>query len=162
MANSMSDPLKEVKLYAGGRAPRKGRHDGRWYCHLRYGVYNSRGLFGDNPSHSERRLELMGIIAGLKALKYPCVVEVRTPTEYVVDCGDRLLRGKSTDLFVGAVYKGSAKNADLWQQVKELSKTHRIWITEVKITALRRELAAAEYQAAQGVIRLTDHVDVPQ
>jgi ribonuclease HI len=146
----MSAPTKEVQLYARGRVSRHGHTDGHWSCHLQFGRYHCRQLSGDVPSHSPHRMELMGIIAGLKALKYPCLVQLKTANEYISDCGERLLHPKSSDLFVGAVHRGTAKNADLWQQIKEMNKIHRIRITAGTATALRREVESARYWAAHG------------
>src|SRR5438552_2579849 len=102
-------PTKYVEMSALGRVYRRGHGNAHWSCQLRYGQYNCKDLSVEVPSHSERRLELLGIIAGLKALKYPCQVEVKTATDYIFDCGGRLLRPKSRDLFVGEVHRGTAK-----------------------------------------------------
>ena len=153
----MSAPTKEVQLYAHGRVPRCGHAEGHWSCHLQFGRHNCRDLSGDIRSNSKGRIELVGIIAGLKALKYPCFVEVKTANDYILDCGERLLRPKSSDPFVSAVRKGSAKNADLWLQIREASKIHRIGITFGTATALRREVESARYWAAHGpFIRITE------
>ena len=146
----MSAPTKEVRLYARGRVPRHGHRGGNWSCSLLYGRYTYKSLSGDDPSHTAWRMELVGIIAGLKALKYPCIVEVKTANEYIVDCGDRLLRPKSSDPFVGRVHRGSAKNADLWQQIEEMNEVHQIRITSGTATALRGEVESARYWAAHG------------
>ena len=161
MESSMSAATKEVQLYARGHVSKYGRHEGSWSCHLQYGRYNCGYLSGDDPSHSKKRMQLLGIIAGLKALKYPCTVEVKTADDYILDCGWRLLRPKSTDLFVRGVHNGSAKNADLWRQIEELKKIRHITITAGTATALRREVTSAEYWAAHGPVRLTDYVDAP-
>lgn len=146
----MSVPTKEVQLYARGRVSRHGHTDGHWSCHLQYGRYTYKSLSGDDPSHTERRMELVGIIAGLKALKYPCIVEVKTANDYIFDCGGRLLRPKSSDPFVSRVHRGSAKNADLWQQIKEMNKIHWIRFTPGTATALRFEVESVRYWASHG------------
>src|SRR5665647_973822 len=113
--------VKEVQLYAHGRVSRSSRTEGHWSCHLQYGTYSCKDLYGDVRTKSEGRSELVGIVTGLEALKCPCSVEVKTANDYILDCGERLLRPKSSDPFVSAVHRRSAKNGDIWQPV---SYTH--------------------------------------
>jgi ribonuclease HI len=143
-------PTKEVQLYARGRASRYGRTDGHWACDLLYGRFNYKYLSGNDPSHSKRRLELMGIIEGLKALKFPCLVRLKTADEYISDCGVRLLLPKSSDLWVQSVHKGSAKNSDLWQQIEQMKKIHGIVISQEKVGVMRCEADSARYWASHG------------
>jgi len=89
-------------------------------------------------------------MAGLRALKCPCQVEVQTASDYIWDLGGRLLRPRSSDLFIGAVSRGTAKNGDLWREFDELSKTHGISITWGTATDLRGRREAAHYWAIHG------------
>jgi ribonuclease HI len=93
---------------------------------------------------------LIGIISGLKALKFPCAVEIKTANEYLSECAGRILLPKSSDLWIGKVHKGTAKNADLWQQFEALKEIHRICVTDGTATVLRREIESARYWAPHG------------
>ena len=51
---------------------------------LRYGD-KERELSGGESHTTNNRMELMGAITGLEALKYPCHVILQTDSQYVVD-----------------------------------------------------------------------------
>ena len=117
---------KFVDLTARGYV-NEGRYRLRagWASKLRCGKH-SRILSGSERSKSERRLELLGIVSGLKALKYSCDVTIHTATEYISDGAYAMLGGKGT--FAERVHAGTAKNGDLWAEFEELTQPHSISI----------------------------------
>ena len=143
MTSHVATLLKEVRLSASGG------DSGGWYCQLRYGHYVCKSLSGTIPSRSEHRATLMGIVAGLRALKCPCIVRIETCNDYVFDCANRLFatRGRGSDLFVAAVRKGTAKNGDLWREFDEFRKTHSIHIERITVTEMTRRCQYARYWA---------------
>jgi ribonuclease HI len=77
-------------------------------------------------------MELMGVIAGLSALKEPCKVTLTTDSKYVVD-----------SITKGWVYnwkkkgwiksdKKPALNVDLWEKLLPLLETHDVTFVWVK------------------------------
>ena len=128
-------PSKRVDLSAGGAVRKYGRRGAGWGCVLRY-KRKVRVIDGSAVSKSEFRMELLGIVNGLKQLKYPCAVKLHTATEYLLHAAGQLLRPRTSYLFVGAVHDGTAKNADLWREFQELSKQH--WITTCWVPARSR------------------------
>ncbi|MBU2603099.1 MAG: ribonuclease HI [Actinobacteria bacterium] len=83
-------------------------------------------LSGGEPDTTNNRMELRACIEALRALKYPCDVEITSDSRYVVQgiedgWAERWRRnGWMRDK------KTPAKNADLWQELLELCATHRV------------------------------------
>jgi ribonuclease HI len=85
-------------------------------------------ISGAEEMTTNNRMELMGAIAALEALKKPCDVVLTTDSQY-------LYKGMTQWLF-GWVKKGwvnsrkeAVLNRDLWERLLELSKVHRItWV----------------------------------
>lgn len=90
-----------------------------------------REICGGEASTTNNRMELMGVIAALSELKYPCEVTLTTDSRYVVDSitkgwvyGWQKNGWKKSD-------KSPALNVDLWERLLPLLKTHKVefcWI----------------------------------
>ena len=81
-------------------------------------------LSGGEPHTTNNRMELLGVISALEALKYPCKVKITTDSKYVVD-------GISKGWAVGWRKRGWKKsdgkpalNPDLWGRLLELLEQH--------------------------------------
>jgi ribonuclease HI len=85
-------------------------------------------LFGYEPETTNNRMELMGAIAGLEALKKPCRVRLTTDSQYVFQ--------GMTSWIIGWIkndWKNSKKqevlNRDLWERLYRLSQIHDVeWV----------------------------------
>ena len=75
---------------------------------------------GGDPHTTNNRMELMAVIAGLKALKEPCSVEIVSDSSYVVKGINEWLTG-----WVRKDFK-NVKNVDLWQQYRDVASGHKI------------------------------------
>lgn len=78
---------------------------------------------------TNQRMELTAAIKGLQALKYPCRVKLYSDSAYLVNCFNQ----HWIDNWQKNGWKNSQKNPvenqDLWQQLLELSRIHRVeWI----------------------------------
>jgi len=94
---------------------------------LRYGD-KSIELSGFATHTTNNRMELTGVIEGLRRLKRPCRVRVLTDSNYVVKGMTEWIKG-----WIRKKWKNSQKkpvmNKDLWEELLELSKPHKIeWI----------------------------------
>lgn len=87
------------------------------------------------------------LVNGLKRLKYPCLVNVHNATEGLLHCASQLLRPRTEYLFVTEVHRGTAKNADLWQEFQELSKIHWITMCWVEVRSHHMDSREARYSA---------------
>ena len=123
------DFMKEVYLYTDG-ACRNNPGRGGWGAILVYGRYEKE-LSGGEPVTTNNRMELLAAINGLRALKEPCSVKLYSDSKYLVDA------------FVqGWVYgwqksgwkrgKEALKNPDLWEELFELVKIHKVEFIWVK------------------------------
>jgi ribonuclease HI len=103
--NSTSDiePTKTIDLSPGG-AVREYRPAGAgWGCVLRY-EKKSKLFSGAAKSKSEFRMELLGIVIGLKHLKCPCIVNLHIATERLIHCADQLLRPRKECMFLSVTF----------------------------------------------------------
>ena len=115
--------MKTVILYTDG-ACSGNPGPGGWAVILKYGE-SVKELSGGEEETTNNRMELSGVIAGLKALKEPCAVELFSDSQYIVNAlnngwlRDWKRRGwKWRD--------GALKNPELWQELDELLEKHTV------------------------------------
>ena len=94
---------------------------------LRYGS-TVKELSGYDPETTNNRMELLGAIAGLEALKRPCKVRLTTDSEYVKKGMTEWLEG-----WIRRGWKTAGKkpvaNRDLWERLHELNQQHEVeWV----------------------------------
>jgi len=102
---------------------------GGWGALLRYRG-QERELSGYDPATTNNRMELMGAIAAIEALKRPCRVRLHTDSRYVRDgitiwIHDWKRRNWRT------ADKKPVKNVDLWQRLAAAMEPHQvefIWV----------------------------------
>ena len=115
--------MKTVILYTDG-ACSGNPGPGGWAAILRYGEA-VRELSGGEAETTNNRMELTGVLEGLKALKESCAVELYSDSQYIVNAltngwlRDWKRRGwKRRD--------GELKNAQLWQELDALLTKHSV------------------------------------
>ena len=120
---------KTVTVYTDG-ACSGNPGPGGWAAILRYGE-SVRELSGGEHETTNNRMELMGVISGLEALRERCAVELYSDSQYVVNAlnngwlRDWKRRGwKRRD--------GELKNPELWQRLDELLSKHAVTAHWVK------------------------------
>ena len=115
---------KQITLYSDGSSlgnPGPGGYGG---------ILEYKGKIKEYSGAAQRttnnRMELMGVIVGLRMLKEPCIVEVITDSAYVV--------GAINEWLVNWVKKDfkKVKNVDLWKEYLESAKYHEVKATWVK------------------------------
>lgn len=91
---------------------------------LRFGE-NIKELSGYDPETTNNRMEMLGAIVGLEALKRPCKVVLTTDSQYLVKGMTEWIHG-----WVKKGWKNSQKkevlNRELWERLLALSQTHQI------------------------------------
>ena len=98
---------------------------------LRYGD-KEREISGGEAHTTNNRMELMGAITGLEALKYPCRVILQTDSKYVVD---GITKGWAESWRKRGWVKGDKKpalNPDLWGRLLDLLTIHDVEFTWIK------------------------------
>lgn len=104
---------------------------GGWAATLRYGRHE-KVLTGASPRTTNNRMELTAALEALRALRYPCIVELHTDSAYLANAFNQ----GWIDNWVRKGWKTAAKkpveNQDLWEQLlKEVSR-HRVKWVKVK------------------------------
>ena len=110
--------MKKIYLFSDGSAL-GNPGPGGYGTILRYNG-TERIISGGEPHTTNNRMELRGVIEGLKALKEPCEVIITSDSSYVVKAINEWLVN-----WVKRNFK-KVKNPDLWQEYLEVSAPHKI------------------------------------
>lgn len=124
--------MKTVKIYSDGAARGNPDGPGGYGSIIQYvdenGLLHEKELSAGYKKTTNNRMELMGVIAALEALKYPCNVTVTSDSAYVINAFNQ----GWLDSWVAHGWKRNKKplaNLDLWQRLKPLADTHNItWV----------------------------------
>lgn len=100
---------------------------GGWGTILRAGG-QTKELSGFAPQTTNNRMEMLGAIAGLEALKRPCKVRLTTDSQYLVKGMTEWIYGWQKKGWKNSK-KEDVLNRDLWERLLELSRKHQVeWI----------------------------------
>jgi len=116
--------VKKITLFSDGSAL-GNPGPGGYGVILRFGD-KEKELSGSESHTTNNRMELLGVIVGLRALKEPCEVEIVSDSSYVVKGINEWLNG-----WIKRDFK-KVKNPDLWKEYIEASKGHKINATWVR------------------------------
>lgn len=122
--------MKEVYLYTDG-ACRGNPGKGGWGAILKYGKFQKE-ISGGEPITTNNRMELLGAINGLEALKEPCRVILTSDSKYLVD---GITKGWARSWKEKNWKKGDGKpamNPELWDRLLELCDMHEVEFIWVK------------------------------
>ena len=122
--------MKKVILYTDGAC--SGNPGPGGYAAIL--IYNNieKEIVGGQKDTTNNKMEMMAVIKGLEMLKEPCEVEVYSDSAYVVNCFNQ-----------GWIYnwrkngwkkekKEPVKNKELWEELYELTKIHKVEFIKVK------------------------------
>lgn len=98
---------------------------------LLYGEHKKE-LSGGEAETTNNRMELMGVITALQALKRPCTVQLYTDSQYVVNAIEQGWAKKWRENGWMRNKKDKAMNPDLWQTLLELLEVHQVKFRWVK------------------------------
>jgi len=116
-------PTHHVTIYTdGGCAPNPG--PGGWAAILQMGAHEKE-LKGGEATSTNNRMELTAAIAALEALKWPCVVDLHTDSQYVRDGITRYIRNWKRNGWRTAA-KEPVKNDDLWRRLDLAVARHTV------------------------------------
>ena len=116
--------MKTVEIYTDG-ACSGNPGPGGWGAVLRY-QGKEKELSGGEAMTTNNRMELMGVISALEALKEPCVIELWSDSRYVIDA---LEKGWARSWRKKGWIKSDKKpalNPDLWERLLDLSEKHEL------------------------------------
>ena len=114
--------MKRVSIYTDG-ACSGNPGPGGWAAIL---IYNGREkvLTGGERLTTNNRMELMGVISALQALKEPCEVELWSDSRYVIDALEKGWAESWKKKGWKKADKTPAKNPDLWETLLSLVSQH--------------------------------------
>ena len=122
--------ISEVTIYTDG-ACSGNPGPGGWAAILIAGNYRKE-LSGGEANTTNNRMELEGVINGLRALTRPCNVTIYSDSAYVVNAFNQ----NWLDKWMKNGWKNSAKaevaNSDLWKELVVLTTTHKVTFSKVK------------------------------
>lgn len=134
--------MTHVNLYSDGAA-RGNPGPGGYGAVLTFvdsgGTLHTKELSQGYECTTNNRMELLGVIRGLEALKHGCQVDIYSDSKYVVDAFNQhwvegwLKRGWKNSK------KEPVKNKDLWLRLLEVMKPHEVTFHWVKGHAGHRE-----------------------
>ena len=116
--------MKTVTLYTDG-ACSGNPGPGGWGAILEF-MGTEKEMSGGEKSTTNNRMELTAVIAGLSALKEPCIVELYSDSKYVID---GLSKGWAESWRKNGWKKADKKpalNPDLWEELLNLTHIHTL------------------------------------
>ncbi len=122
--------MKHVDIYTDG-ACKHNPGPGGWGAIIVYkGI--EKELSGGEAQTTNNRMELLGVINALEALKEPCEVLVTSDSKYVIDAIEkRWVYGWRARGWVKSD-KSPALNVDLWEILLGLLEKHKVTFNWVK------------------------------
>ncbi len=122
--------MKKVEIYTDGAC--KGNPGAGGYGAILVYLGHEKEFSGGEEMTTNNRMELMGAIAALSALKEPCEVTLTSDSKYLVDAvtkkwvyGWRDKGWKKSD-------GKQALNIDLWERLLELLEVHTVTFNWIK------------------------------
>lgn len=140
--------MKAVEIFTDG-ACSGNPGPGGWGALLRFGAHE-RPLSGGEALTTNNRMELMGAISALEALKEPCAVDLHTDSEYLRNGVTKWMHGWKRNGWRTADKK-PVKNQDLWERLDAALKRHEIRWHWVKGHAGHPENERADELAREGM-----------
>ena len=115
-------------------------------------------LSGYAAETTNNRMELLGAIAGLEALKRPCQVRLTTDSQYLVKGMTEWIEGWQKKGWKNSGKKDVA-NRDLWERLLNLAETHRIEWVWVKGHAGHPENERCDELARLAISQASDSIE---
>ena len=122
--------MKKVTIYTDG-ACSGNPGPGGYGTVLMYGSHRKE-LSGYSENTTNNRMEILGVIKGLEALKEPCEVDVFSDSKYVVDSINKkwIISWQKKNWMKDKTEP--RLNADLWKVLLELLEKHKVTFHWVK------------------------------
>lgn len=122
--------MKKVDIYTDG-ACSGNPGPGGFGAILRFGKYEKE-MSGGEKETTNNRMELMGVITALSALKEPCEVTIYSDSKYIIDSVQKGWAKKWKKNGWMRNKKEKALNSDLWEVLLDLLHIHKVKFIWVK------------------------------
>lgn len=128
--------MQKVTIYTDGSARGNPDGPGGYGAILRYvdsrGEVHEKELSQGYEKTTNNRMEMMGVIAALEALRRPCQVDLYTDSQYVVNAFEKgWIRNWKKNGWKTAS-KEPVKNRELWERMLEAAQGHELTFHWVK------------------------------
>ena len=146
--------MKTVEIYTDG-ACSGNPGPGGWGAILRY-AGREKELSGAEKLTTNNRMELLGVITALEALKEPCVVELYSDSKYVIDALDKGWAVKWRANGWKKPDKKPALNPALWERLLALTEKHELhyhWVKGHAENAYNNRCDALAVAARERIVR---------
>ena len=153
----MTEKLKHVIIYTDG-ACTGNPGPGGYGVILKYGLHRKELSAGYRKT-TNNRMELMAVIAGLRALKDRCQVTIYSDSQYLVESLSKGWAKKWQENGWKRNKKQKAQNPDLWEILLELFERHEIEIKWVRGHAGEEENERADFLATNAIKKSKLSVD---
>ena len=122
--------MKKITVYTDG-ACSGNPGPGGWGAILEY-EGREKELSGGDPETTNNRMELLGAISALEAVKEPCEIDLYSDSRYLVDGVTKgwAVKWRKNDWIKPD--KKPALNPDLWARLLDLLETHRVTLHWVR------------------------------
>ena len=127
---SVGKKRKEVEIYSDGAC--SGNPGPGGYGTILVYKGHEKELSGGEAETTNNRMELLGAISGLKALKEPCRVTLTSDSKYMVD---GINEGWAENWQRNGWKKADRKpalNVDLWEELLALTRIHEVTFVWIK------------------------------
>lgn len=122
--------MEKVVIYTDG-ACSGNPGPGGWGTILMY-KENKKEIAGAKKDTTNNVMELTAVIEGLRLLKYPCEVDLYSDSAYVVNAFQQGWLDNWVKNNWKTAGKDPVKNQELWQELYELTKIHKVKFHKVK------------------------------
>ena len=128
--------MQKVTIYTDGSARGNPDGPGGYGAILRYvdskGQIHEKELSQGYEKTTNNRMEMMGVIAALEALRRPCQVDLYTDSQYVVNAFEKgWIRNWKKNGWKTAS-KEPVKNRELWERMLKAAEDHELTFHWVK------------------------------
>ena len=142
--------MRRVEIFTDG-ACKGNPGPGGWGAILR-SERHEKELSGSAKATTNNRMELTGAIRALTALSEPCAVALHTDSKYVIDGITKWVFGWQRNGWKTAARK-PVLNDDLWRELLEAVRPHRVEWVWVKGHAGHPENERADKLASEAALR---------
>ena len=123
MPDTAGASLKKIEIFTDG-ACKGNPGPGGWGVILRMGTHEKE-MSGSEPQTTNNRMEMTAVVRALNALTEPCDATVCTDSRYVIDGMTKWVHGWQKKGWINAS-KQPVRNADLWHDLIEACRRHKI------------------------------------
>lgn len=121
---------KKVEIYTDG-ACSGNPGPGGWAAVLMYGD-KKKEISGGEAQTTNQRMEMKAAVEALKALKYPCEVNLYSDSAYLVNAFKQGWTERWQRNGWITSQKTPVANKDLWEELLQLTRTHNVKFIKVK------------------------------